>query len=162
MPFTVQGFNVGTDFSAMLMDNFGDIFPLSQFGLVMDFESESLDRELEVVPISDGGVPLFQTIWAGVRGRISFTRQNGQLQQMISDLMGAYHDFGVIPEFEIAAAVVNRDGSVDEYLYHAVQLSRPHFGDYRAEKEVTMRLEFRASRMVVTGSAVSVLLNLPL
>lgn len=161
MTVSIQGFNVGTDASFVVADNFGDYFPLELLGPVMDFESEALDRELEVVPISNGGVPEFQTVWAGVRGRITYTRVNGQFQQIVADLMSAYFDFGIIPIFTIGGAVLNRDGSIDEYLYTGVQFSRPRLGDYRAEREVTMGLEFRASRMFVTGPSVPVLLGVP-
>ena len=65
--FVLNGFKIGTDVAVTMQDNLGDIFPLASLGLLTEFDSESLDRELEVVPITMGGVPLFMTIWAGAR-----------------------------------------------------------------------------------------------
>jgi len=158
--FSVNGFNVGTDFSATLQDNFGDLFPLDSLGLLTEFDSESMDRELEVIPISGGGVPVFQTIWAGVRGRIMYARTNGSLANVVTGLMSAYHDAGIIPQFSMASAVLNRDGSIDEYLHTGLQLSRSRFGNYRSEKEVDQQVEIRAGRMIVTGPNANILANL--
>lgn len=159
--FIFQGFNVGTDFAASVVDNFGDFFPLEALGPLMEFESESMDRELECVPISQGGVPIFQTVWAGMRGRMTFARANAALSSMVIDLMQAYHKFGVIPRFTIAAQVLNRDGSLDEYVYTGVQFGRPRFGNFRSEKEVDTAMEFRASRVLRTGAAVPFLAGVP-
>lgn len=147
----INGFNVGTDFSATMVNNFGDIFPLEELGNLTEFESESLDKELEVTPISNGGVPIFQTIWGGVRGSIGFARANANLESMVMDLMSAYHDAGVIPQFTLSAAVLNRDGLVDTYTLTGMQLSKPKFGSYTGLKEVDQRIEFRASRMKKSG-----------
>jgi hypothetical protein len=161
MAFFINGFNVGTDFVASMTDNFGDAFPLDAFGLMTEFESESLDRELEVVPINRGGVPMFQTIWAGMRGRMGFVRSNANLSSLMIDLMRSYHRFGVIPIFTLQAAVLNRDGSLDEYLYDGVQLSRPRIGNFRAEKEVDQAIEFRASTISRTGAGAPFLAAIP-
>lgn len=157
MSFNINGFNVGTDFSATVLSNIGITFPLDNFGLLMEADMESMDREIDVVPISGGGVPVFQTIWAGLRGRFMFTRQNGNLQQAIADLMAAYHGAGIIPNFTVMCSVLNRDGSIDEYILTGVQFSKPRFGNFRSEKEVDMQIEFRASLMVTTGSAATFL-----
>jgi hypothetical protein len=161
MAFFVAGYNVGTDFSASMLDNFGDAFPLDAFGLMTEFESESLDKELEVIPINQGGVPVFQTIWAGVRGRMGFVRSNTNLTSLVIDLMQTYHKFGVIPIFTMAASVLNRDGSIDEYIYTGVQLSRPRFGNFRSEKEVDQAIEFRAGRLKRTGANGPFLVGVP-
>lgn len=158
--FVLNGFSIGTDFSATMLDNFGDIFPLDSLGFLMEFDSESMDREIEVVPISQGGVPIFMTIWAGVRGRMMFTRTNGNFQNLIMDLMNAYFSNGVTPVFTIQATILNRDGSFDEMQYSGVQLSKPRFGNYRAEKEVDQQVEFRASLATRTGAAAPFLTNI--
>lgn len=149
--FSLAGFNIGTDVSITVLDNYGDVFPLDSLGLLMELDSESLDKELDVVPISDGGVPLFMTIPAGWRGRMMFTRTNGNFQQMFTEIFNAYFANGVIPIFSLQGSILNRDGSIDEFLFSGVQFSKPRLGNFRAEKEVDMQMEFRASTLSGTG-----------
>lgn len=147
------GYNIGVDLSVACSDDQGDSFPLQALGHVMDFDSDADDTEIKIVPISNGGKPLFQTVWAGGHGRIMFTRVNGNLQNMILQLMAAYHGIGLIPQFSLATAILNRDGSVDEYLYSGVQWNKPRFGNYKALKEVDQALDFSWSDCVMTGGA---------
>lgn len=147
------GYNIGTDISVAVSDDQGDAFPINALGHMMDFDSEADDTEIKIVPITNGGKPLFQTVWAGGHGRITFTRVNGNLQAMILELMAAYHNFGLIPQFAIAVAILNRDGSVDEYLYTGVQFNKPKFGNFKAMKEVDQSLDFSWSDCVKTGGA---------
>lgn len=157
----VNGFNIGTDCSVVISDSFGDLFPAEALGHLIEFEAETMDHELEVVPITLGGAPIFQTIWAGARGRMSFARYNGVLTQFILSLMAAYHELGIIPQFSITENVLNRDGTVDEYLFTGVQFNKPRFGNFRAQKEVDQTIEFRASRMIGVGAITPLLANLP-
>jgi hypothetical protein len=146
-------YNVGTDASLAVTDDQGDAFPINALGHMLDFDSEADDTELKIVPITNGGKPLFQTVWAGGHGRITFARYNGNLQAMILQLMSAYHNIGLIPQFSLALAVLNRDGSVDEYLYTGVQWNKPKFGNFRALKEVDQMLDFSWSDCTLTGGA---------
>lgn len=155
-----QGYNIGTDLSVVVSDDQGDVFPLEALGHVMDFESEADDSELKIVPISNGGKPLFQTIWVGGHGTIMFSRVNGNLQKMTLELMAAYHQAGLIPIFSLSTNILNRDGSVDGYLYTGVQFSKPKFGGYRALKEVDQNLSFSWSDCVATGGAAPFLAGL--
>ncbi len=152
MTTTINGFNVGTDVRFAISDQFGQVFSDQMLGHMMEFESESDDTELKVVPITTGGVPIYTTLWSGIRGTMMFTRVNGTFQKMFMELMDAYYAAGIISQMSITATVRNRDGSVDEYLYTGVQLSRPRFGNYRSTKEVDLRVEFRASKMTSTGT----------
>lgn len=149
----LSGFNVGTDLNVGISDNFGDAFPVDALGHMMDFDSTAATSTIKVVPITRGGKPLFQTVWNGGHGRITFSRVNGNLQSMMLQLMQAYHDSGIIPVFEITASVLNRDGSIDEYQYSGVQWETPHFGNFRALKEVDMGLDFMWSDCTLTGAA---------
>jgi hypothetical protein len=147
------GYNIGTDISVAVADDQGDAFPINALGHMMDFDSDADDTEIKIVPITNGGKPLFQTVWAGGHGRIMFTRVNGNLQSMIIELMAAYHNLGLIPQFSIATAILNRDSTVDEYLYAGVQWNKPKFGNYKALKEVDQALDFSWSDCVKTGGA---------
>ena len=148
----VNGYNVGTDASLTITDNYGDSFSADQLGYLMDFESESEDVQLKITPVTNGGVPIYQTIWNGISGKMTFTRANANFQQAFMDLMNAYYTNGVIPQFTISLNVRDRNGAIDEYLYTGVQFEKPRFGNYRATKEVDMSLAFKASQMQPNGT----------
>jgi hypothetical protein len=147
------GYSIGTDIGVVVSDDQGDFFPIDALGLLMDFDSQATDSLIKIVPITNGGKPLFMTVWVGGHGRMMFTRQNGNLQAMILELMSAYHTQGLIPQFSIATNILNRDGTVDEYLYSGVQWTTPHFGNFKALKEVDQALDFSWSDCVKTGGA---------
>lgn len=148
---TVNGFSVGTDASCIVQDDYGDQFPLSDLGRVMDIDTEAVDTLITIVPIDNGGIPVHQVTWHGGTGRFTFARANGNLQQMILDLMDAYHRRGVIPQFSLSINILNRDGTVDEYLYTGVQFNKSTFGNYKGMKEVDQSLAFAWAQCVGTG-----------
>lgn len=148
-----SAYNIGTDVSIVVSDDQGDVFPLDALGHVMDFDTDADDTEVKVTPISNGGKPLFQTVWAGGHGRIMFTRVNGNLTRMVLELMAAYHDVGLLPIFALSTNILNRDGSVDEFIYTGVQWNRPKFGNFRALKEVDQSLDFSWSDCRAVGGS---------
>lgn len=160
MGVNLQGFNVGTDSTITISDQFGDVFPADLLGHVMDWEMESEDTELKIVPISNGGVPIYQTIPGGYRGKCSLTRVNGNLQAMVAELWNAYHADGIITQLSISQNVLNRDGTIDEYLWSNVQIAKPRFGMFRHEKEVDMSFDIRASLLTVAGGTAAFLTGL--
>ena len=155
----LAGYNIGTDASVVVQDNFGDAFPLDALGHVMDIDTDATDTAIKIVPISNGGIPVHQVVWEGGTGYFSFTRVNGNLNQMILDLMQAYHQNGIIPQFTLSISVMNRDGTVDEYLYTGVQFTKPRFGNFKAMKEVDQRLDFLWSDCIATGGSQPFLAN---
>ncbi len=156
----INGFNVGTDVSFVLQNQFGDITPASVMGHLIEFESQSNDKSIEVTPITTGGIPIYQTIWNGITGDMRFARVNGQFQQVFSDLMASYFTAGIIPQMNLQVRVRNRDGSVDSYVYIGFQFRQPRFGAYQAIREVDVRVSWSASTMVSKTGAGAVLLGL--
>ena len=160
MAIQIQGFNIGQDIALSMMSSAGDIFLAEQLGYVMDFDAEAEDIELKIVPISGGGVPIIQDIPCGWRGSIMFTRFGPALTQLAIDLSDAYHDQGIIQQFLMMGNVLNRNGQIDEYIFQGLQFVKPRFGNFRTDKEVDQRIDFRASRLRSAGSSVQFLPNL--
>src|ERR1039458_4653290 len=156
----LAGYNIGSDAACVITDDGGDVFPLDALGHVMDIDTEANDSVIKVVPISNGGVPIFQVVWDGGTGKFMFTRVNGNLQRMVLDIMAAYHQRGIIPQFTLSISILNRDGTVDEYLYTGVQFTKPKFGNFKAMKEVDQTLDFVWSQCVATGGSAAFLSNL--
>jgi hypothetical protein len=159
---TINGtaYNIGTDIGLSISDNFGDQFPVDALGLLLDFDSKAHSSVIKVTPITNGGKPIFQTVWNGGDGRMRFARTNGNLQSMVLELMAAYHNSGIIPVFAIAASILNRDSSIDEYLYTGVQFETPDFGNFAAMKEVDNGLSFMWSDCIKTGGGTPFLTGL--
>lgn len=149
---TINGFNVGTDLSFTVTDSLGDVFIDGDLALLTEFESESEDQELKYVPITTGGVPIYQTLWSGIRGHMMFARFGNAFTQLFIDLQNAYYVNGIIPQFQMLVSVRNRDSSIDEYLYTGMQFNRPRFGTFRATREVDLRVEFKAATIQTTGA----------
>ena len=157
---TINGFNVGTDVTFTLQDQFGDVLSAAMMGHLIEFESQSNDKPIEVTPITTGGVPIYQTVWNGVSGDMRFARVNGVFQQVFSDLMSAYYVAGIIPVMTLQTRVRNRDGSVDTYVHTGFQFSKPRFGSFAATREVDLRVSWMASVMVAKSGTGSALLGL--
>ncbi len=148
----VNGFNVGTDVSFAFADQYGDLFSDDMLGHLTEFSSQSEDNVIKVTPISNGGIPIYQTIWNGISGRLGFVRTGPAFTQLFIDLANAYYQGGIISQFSISANVRNRDGTVDSYLYSGVQFTQPRNGDFRSTREVSLEVGFRASLLTATGS----------
>jgi hypothetical protein len=151
--FSLAGYNVGTDISVTISDIYGDVFDAQMLGHLMEIDIEAEDTELKIIPITNGGRPIYQTIPGGYSGNMMFTRVNGNFQAMVVELYNAYHDIGLITQLSITTNVLNRDGTVDEYLLSNAQIKKPRFGNFRHEKEVDMRLGFSASVLTISGGA---------
>lgn len=156
----INGFNVGTDVTFTLQDQFGDVLSAAMLGHLTEFESQSNDKPLEVTPITTGGVPIYQTIWNGINGDMRFARVNGVFQQVFSDLMSSYFVAGIIPQMTLQTRVRNRDGSVDTYIHLGFQFSKPRFGSFQATREVDLRVSWMASTMIAKSGVGSALLGL--
>lgn len=158
---TIQGFNVGSDVSFAIMDQYGDVFSQDMLGLMTHFDIRSVDVKMKVTPISQGGVPVNQCIPNGIRGSMTFVRTGPSFHQLYLDLSQGYFTAGIISQMYIMVNVRNRDGSVDEYQLDGVQLCDWDFGDFRGTKEVDLRLSLEASQMYGSGTLLTVLNNLP-
>jgi hypothetical protein len=157
----IAGYNVGSDVSFAIMDQYGDVFSEDMMGLLTQFDLRSVDVKLKVTPINRGGRPVLQTLPNGLRGTMTFVRTGPAFHQMYIDLSEGYFGSGLIPQFYIAMNVRNRDGSVDEYQIDGTQFSDWNFGDFRGTKEVDLRLSIEASEMYGSGSLATFLNNMP-
>lgn len=158
---TIQGFNVGSDVSFAIMDQYGDVFSEDMLGLMTQFDLRSVDVTMKVTPISRGGVPVHQCIPNGLRGTMTFVRTGPAFSQLYMDLSQGYFNAGIISQMYVMMNVRNRDGTVDEYQLDGVQLCAWDFGDFRGTKEVDCKLQIEASQMYGSGALATFLTNLP-
>lgn len=157
----IQGFNVGSDVSFAIMDQYGDVFSEDMLGLMTQFDLRSVDVKMKVTPISNGGVPVLQTIPNGLRGTMTFVRTGAAFSMLYMDLSQGYFTAGVITQLQIMMNIRNRNGTVDEYQVTGAQLSDWDFGDFRGTKEVDCKLSIEAAQMYGSGTLATFLNNLP-
>ena len=154
MPFVINGFNVGQDISISIQDDTGVVVDSSQLGHLMEIDATMEDTELRVIPISNNGLPLFDTLYHGWSGRMTFTRMNGALDNLLTALENNFFNTGRRQKFTLNCTILNRDGSVDQYVFTQVTLSRGGFGNFRADKEVDQVFSFRAQNLINTSGVV--------
>lgn len=154
MALTINNFNIGQDLSVVIQSDSGLVIPACTLGLLMDFDVTADDVMLKIVPICNGGMPIYNTIWQGWSGKLTFTRFNGAITNMIAQLMNDFYNSGAMPHFSISCSVLNRDNSVDQYLFTGVVWTKPTFGNFKADKEVDQTLNFQAQNMIATAGGV--------
>lgn len=146
MPVTIgnNAFNIGQDAYIAILDDEGNQIPLYGLGHVINFTATQDDVELKVIPIELGGLPLFATLPQGWTGKVSLVRYSNALDNVLAQIESDFYNNGVLHYFTIKLAITNRDGSVDQYTFHNVALSKGDFGNFQADKEVDQSFAFRA------------------
>lgn len=152
MAFQINGYNIGTDASVSIQHvESGIVLPVALLGHLMELQFDQEDTVIRVVPISNGGKPLYNVVYLGWRGHLMLTRLNGALTAIMSALEKDYFDNGHLNHFNMLVTVLNRDGSTDQYLFTAGVMSRHQGGNFRADKEVDQRVEVQFQRMILTA-----------
>lgn len=157
--FGVNGsFNIGQDISVVWQHlDSGIVIPTFLLGHVTEFDASQDDTILRVIPITDGGRPKLNTVYHGWTGHMIFARYNGNLTGIMAALEKNFYDNRQMSHWNIMATVVNRDGSTDQYLWNNGVLGRGTQGNWRADKETDMRIEFQAESMVVTSGTAALI-----
>ncbi len=152
-----NAFNIGTDVSGTLADAYGDNFSLADLGNLMTINVTFDMQEIKIIPITNGGKPIYLSIPSGLTGSMEFTRVNGALTSLFTSLYDAFYNAGLLPHFSLSLNVLNRDGNVDEYLLPQLVLQRPDFGNFNRIEEVPQRLEFSGPTIVSVGTTPTIL-----
>ncbi len=150
-----NAFSVGQDLSCSITDPVSGITRnLDEFGHLESFKVTAIDKEIEVAPISRGGVHLYQTLWAGCELDIRWAKVYAALEYFWTQLQNNYFDLHLLPSFMFNASVINRDGSVDEFAFTGAAVSKPTLGDYEGAKQVNNGMKARCQRgqLVSAGS----------
>lgn len=157
-----NGFNIGTDISGAISDSYGDVIPFENMGNLMSIDLTFDMHQLKVTPITNGGKPIYLSVPNGLSGSMDFTRFNGSMTSMFTALYEAFYGGGLLPHFSIMLAVLNRSGTVDEYIIPELVFDTPDFGKFTGIEDVTQSLKFSAPTVIATGGAQTLLAALPL
>lgn len=135
--------NIGQDCSIALSSNAGHRFTAEELGHLTDFDADFEDTEETAQCITNGGIPLFETIPQGVAGKFVFLRMNGKLSQMLVDQQTAYYQNGRRLRWTISFQVRNPDSSVDVYTIYSCKISKGSLGKFKGNKFVEQGFNFR-------------------
>lgn len=156
-----NSFNIGTDFSATISDDYGDTFPISDLGDLTDVDLTFDMHQLKVTPITNGGIPIYQSIPNGLSGNMTFVRVNGNITSMFTALYQAFYGEGLLPHFTLSIDVLNHGGQVDSYILPGLVFHNPDFGNFSGIQEVSQKLSFSAPTIQSTTNLASILAGIP-
>lgn len=152
MAAVVGDINVGQDLSVSFQTDTGQVIAADTLGLVMRFSAKAENEKIKKTPISHGGKPRRRSIPNGWNGSVKIMRVNGNVTAFGASLMNDFHEAGKMRLFSISVSIVNRDDSLDEYLFQSCSLGDFDFGDWEANKEVEQEINFEAESMrIVSG-----------
>lgn len=157
---TVNGYNVGVDISLTISNQFGDVFNAGDLGHFRGIDCKFDTENLKIQPISRGGKPLYLMIPSGLSGTLKFTRFNGSLTNVFSSLYQAFYTAGILPKWTYSAAVVNRDGTTDKYIWTGAVFANPDFGSFQDVREVDQGMSFNAENLLTTSNLASIVPSL--
>jgi hypothetical protein len=153
---TVNGFNIGTNITVTISDQFGDVFNAGDLGHLQEIGANFDMEMLKISPITRGGKPMYLAIPSGLSGTMRFTRFNGALTSMFTQLYQLYYNNGILPKFTITVSVINPDSTTDQYIFTGVVFSRPGFGDFQNIREVDQGFSWNAENCVSTSNLSSI------
>jgi len=153
----INGYNIGTDISLTMSNDFGDQFTAVSLGHLMRVEATMDFEQLKVTPITGGGLPLYEAVPNGASGTMEFTRYNGGMTAVFANLMNAFYNQGILPHWNIEVNVMNRDMTVDAYNFQGAVFSRPQFGNFDGIRETTQTLEFAFNRIAMPANVTSLI-----
>jgi len=149
---TVNGYNIGTDVSVTISDQYGDTFNAGSLGHLRSIEATWDMENQKIQPITRGGKPLYLSIPSGMTGNMHFTRFNGALSSIFVELYQAFYSAGLLPKWTISCQVLNRDGTTDQYIFTGVVFGRPQWGNFADIREVDQTFEFNAENVISTST----------
>lgn len=144
-------FNIGKDVSGRLYDDSGASKALSQIGHLLESRVELRDTIIRKVPITNGGIPLIETIWEGGSLHLRFTRARGNVEYMTLQAMQNFFQLDLRPNFSFAWRIANKDGSIDQFLGIGMKLTRPDLGRFSGTTDVEQSLTFEATQFKWVG-----------
>lgn len=149
MAFTVlDAFNIGQDVNVIIADDKGNQNNLSDFGHWLELSVEADTHLIDIRPASRSGIPIRQMIPQGFHGRVRFARVNGSIGRLWLQQMLNWYNLHQLSKFTMEIAILNRDGTVDEYACSGITFDKPSLLDARGDKEVEQSLEFFGANII--------------
>lgn len=144
-------FNIGKDISGQIADDTGNSRNFLQIGHLMQMRIEQRERLIRTVPITNGGIPLLETIWEGGSIHFRWTRARGNMEFMTLQAANNFFLLDLRPNFTINWFISNKDGTTDSFQAIGCKMTRPELGMFSADKEVDQSQTFEFTRATIVG-----------
>lgn len=148
-----NAFTVGTDQSTSITNiRTGSNRNLDEFGHLEEFRARSLSTQIEITPISRGGVRLFRTLYGGAELDMKWSKVYSAMQYFWAALQNNYFNLHLFDSFNFATSVVNRDGTVDEFLFMNCDVYGEDFGDFVGTKAVNNEMKAKCGQFQMVSA----------
>ncbi len=153
-------FNIGKDLTIQLViknalgivvpDTATGLIDSNDLGLLMNFNCDPINGDVEIKPINNGGEPLRRNTFGGWRGTLDFARANSNLDKLGQILQDSYYGTGTgAVLIDVLQTIASPLGLGSGYLtlkYPNATLKQTKGGDFKSEDSVMQGLEFMCSR----------------
>ena len=119
-------FNIGKDVSGQILDDTGASRSFIQIGHLLQLSIVQHERLVKSTPITNGGIPLIETIWEDGEIHLMFERARGNLEFMVMQAAANFFYLDLRPNFTVNWFVQNKDGTQDSTRRERTQLLTQH------------------------------------
>jgi hypothetical protein len=146
-------FNIGKDVSGRIYDDSGFSRSLFDFGHVLSVKLELTGRLIRQMPITNGGIPLLETIWEGARVHFRYTRARGNVEFFAVQTMANYFALNLRPNFSFVWFIADKNGSLDSYIASGGKIdpARLDIGDFSGAKDVEQGFSMDFATATIVG-----------
>lgn len=107
------------------------------------FSAEPIYKNINSEPLN--GPPIFAEAPNGWKGTFDFDRTDPKIDIYFANFEAAYWAGGNPLDGSITQTIVEKDGSVTQFVYTGVAMKLTQAGQWKAAEKVTMRVEWMAS-----------------
>lgn len=142
----IQDHNIGTDVSIMFKFPNGQVVAAEQLAHVESFSPKRIQKSSERTPLSNRGDVIRRSIPQGWEISMKFTRYNGNLTNVFTQMDENYRANGLPQRFDISATVRNPDGSLNQGTFVNCIFENFGFGDFQGVDATEQELSIKAQR----------------
>jgi hypothetical protein len=144
-------FNIGKDVSGQILDDTGTSRNFIQIAHLLSVRIEQREHLVRSTPITNGGIPLIETIWEGGSIHFMWQRARGNVEFMVMQAAANFFALDLRPNFTVNWFVQNKDGTVDSFQAIGCKITRPELGTFSADKHVDQSQVFEFTQAKLQG-----------
>jgi hypothetical protein len=144
-------FNIGKDVSGVISDDTGASKSFIEIAHLLQFSVVQHERLVKSTPITNGGIPLIETIWEDGEIHLMWERARGNVEFMVMQAAANFFALDLRPNFTVNWFVQNKDGSQDSFQAIGCKITRPELGKFSADTKVNQSQIFAFTRAFLVG-----------
>ncbi len=166
MQILVNGANVGTDLQNVLFQTTpgGVSFLASKMGHLKEISATTQNTKVIITPVIYNGLRIHRNIYHDLMGEMTFTRFNGDITNLIWNIMLNFRNTGAETYFSLYTSIWNSAlpvPSLDEYQFTQLVFDEHSLGRFNGTSEVDVTLPWRCQTLTISGTSQNVLTGGP-